>query len=115
MIRRSALLAAASLLTLSMTAQAADFQPALIFDMGGKFDKSFNQAAYDGAEKFKNETGIKYLEFEVTNESQREQALERMAKRASIVVVVGFAFAHCAGDGCRKVPGREVHHHRCGR
>nr|WP_157505565.1 BMP family ABC transporter substrate-binding protein [Geminicoccus roseus] len=93
MIRRSALLAAASLLAFSVAAQAQeDFQPALIFDMGGKFDKSFNEAAYNGAEKFKAETGIGYLEFEVTNESQRDQALERMARRADIVVVVGFAF-----------------------
>ncbi len=72
-------------------ASAKDFQPAVIFDMGGKFDKSFNEAAYNGAEKFKAETGISYLEFEVTQEAQREQAMERMAGRgANIVVVVGF-------------------------
>ena len=63
------------------TAAAQDFQPAIIFDMGGKFDKSFNEAAYNGAERFKEETGIDYLEFEVTNESQRDQALRRMARR----------------------------------
>lgn len=75
-------------------ARAADFQPALIFDMGGKFDASFNEAAYHGAEKFKQDTGISYLEFEVTNESQREQALSRMARRgANIVVMTGFSFA----------------------
>jgi basic membrane protein A len=73
-------------------AQAQDFKPAVIFDMGGKFDKSFNEAAYNGAEKFKDETGIEYLEFEITNESQRDQALRRMAQRADIVVAVGFAF-----------------------
>jgi basic membrane protein A len=73
---------------------AQDFQPAIIFDMGGKFDKSFNEAAYHGAERFKEESGIDYLEFEITNESQRDQALRRMARRgASIVVAVGFAFA----------------------
>ena len=75
-------------------ASAQDFQPAIIFDMGGKFDKSFNEAAYRGAERFKEETGIDYLEFEVTNESQRDQAIRRMARRgATIVVTVGFAFA----------------------
>jgi basic membrane protein A len=74
------------------TAQAQDFTPAVIFDMGGKFDKSFNEAAYNGAEKFKAETGIGYLEFEVTNESQRDQALRRMAQRADIVIAVGFGF-----------------------
>jgi basic membrane protein A and related proteins len=73
---------------------AQDFTPAIIFDMGGKFDKSFNEAAYNGAERFKEETGIDYLEFEVTNESQRDQALRRMARRdADVVVAVGFSFA----------------------
>jgi hypothetical protein len=48
--------------------------PAVIYDMGGKFDKSFNQAAYDGAERWKKETGKPYLEFEISNEAQREQA-----------------------------------------
>jgi basic membrane protein A and related proteins len=75
-------------------AGAQDFTPAIIFDMGGKFDKSFNEAAYTGAERFKDETGIEYLEFEVTNESQRDQALRRMARRgADVVVAVGFSFA----------------------
>ena len=75
------------------TASAADFTPAVIFDMGGKFDKSFNEAAYNGAEKFKTEIGGEYLEFEITNESQRDQALRRMAQRADLVVAVGFGFS----------------------
>ena len=76
------------------TAKAEDFQPAIIFDLGGKFDKSFNEAAYNGAERFKSEAGVDYLEFEVTNESQRDQALRRMARRgATIVVAVGFSYA----------------------
>lgn len=90
------LLAAAAIATatLSGAASAADFQPAIIFDLGGKFDKSFNEAAYNGAERFENETGIAYLEFEVTNESQRDQALRRMVQRgASIIVAVGFGYA----------------------
>jgi basic membrane protein A len=76
------------------TAMAQDITPAVIFDIGGKFDKSFNEAAYNGAERFKTETGIDYLEFEITNDSQRDQALRRMATRgADVVVAVGFAFA----------------------
>ena len=76
------------------TADAQDFQPAIIFDLGGKFDKSFNEAAFNGAERFKDESGVEYLEFEVTNESQRDQALRRMARRgATIVVAVGFSYA----------------------
>src|SRR5690606_1682873 len=73
---------------------AADFQPAVVFDWGGKFDKSFNEGVYNGVEKFKAETGIAYREFEVTNETQREQALTRMAARgADPVLSVGFAQA----------------------
>lgn len=73
------------------TATAQDFKPAVIFDMGGKFDKSFNEAAYNGAERFRAETGIDYMEFEVTQEAQREQAMRRMVRNgANIVVVVGF-------------------------
>ena len=62
--------------------------------MGGKFDKSFNQGVYDGVERFKAESGIEYREFEVTNETQREQALRRMAQRgANPILGVGFAQA----------------------
>jgi len=76
------------------TAQA--FVPAVVFDMGGKFDKSFNEAAYNGAERFKKETGIAYRAFEVTVESQREQALRTMARRGS-PLVVGIGFAQASG------------------
>ncbi len=74
------------------TALGAEIKPAVVFDMGGKFDKSFNEGVYNGVEKFKQETGIKYQEFEVTNETQREQALRKMAQRgADPVLGVGFA------------------------
>ncbi len=79
---------------LAGVAGAADFKPAIIFDLGGKFDKSFNEAAYNGAERAKARTGVEYMEFEVTNESQRDQALRRMVQRgATIVVAVGFGYA----------------------
>ncbi len=79
-------------LAASSPALAADVVPGLLFDMGGKFDKSFNEAAYNGAEAFKKKTGIEYLEFEPTNEAQREQALRRMARRgATVIVGVGFS------------------------
>ena len=81
------------LATASPPVKAADeFAPAIIFDMGGKFDKSFNEAGYNGAERFKKETNIAYRDFEVTNETQREQALRNMARRGvTIVVSIGFS------------------------
>ena len=75
-------------------ATAQEFVPAIVFDMGGKFDKSFNEAAYNGAERFKKETGVAYREFEVTSEAQRDQALRNLARRgATVIVAVGFAQA----------------------
>ena len=86
--------ATAAALAAGGPAAAAEFLPAVVFDMGGKFDKSFNEAAYNGAERFKKETGIAYREFEVTNVVQREQALRNMARRgATVVVAMGFAQA----------------------
>ncbi|WP_207484014.1 BMP family lipoprotein [Arenibaculum pallidiluteum] len=86
---------AAAAIALAMgtgAAGAQEFQPALVFDMGGKFDKSFNEAAYNGAERFKKETGVAYREFEVTNEAQREQAIRNMARRgATVIAGIGFA------------------------
>ena len=71
-----------------------EISPAVVFDMGGKFDKSFNQGVYDGVERFKEETGTEYREFEVTNETQREQAIRRMAQRgADPILGIGFAQA----------------------
>jgi basic membrane protein A len=79
---------------IAQSAVAADLKPAVVFDMGGKFDKSFNQGVYTGVERFKEETGVKYREFEVTNPSQREQAIRKMAQRkANPVLAIGFAQA----------------------
>ena len=78
----------------------ADMKPAVIYDMGGKFDKSFNESVFNGAQKFSKETGISVMEFEVTNETQREQGIRKMAQRgATVIVCVGFAQA----DACDKV------------
>ena len=73
-------------------ASAEDYQPAVVFDMGGKFDKSFNEGVFNGIERFKKETGITYREFVINNETQREQAIRRMAQRgADPVLGIGFA------------------------
>ena len=86
-------------------AQADDFTPAVVFDMGGKFDKSFNEAAFNGAEKFKADTGVQYREFEVTNPSMREQALRNMARRgAQVVVAMGFAQAAAVETVAQEFP-----------
>jgi basic membrane protein A len=87
---KTPVLAAAFALAIAGSA-AAQTPPAVMFDIGGKFDRSFNQAAYDGAERFKKETGVTYNEFEITNTAEREQAIRNLARRgASVVIAVGF-------------------------
>ena len=86
------LLGAAAALALSAGAALAD--PALIFDLGGKFDKSFNEAAFNGAKRWAQETGGSFNEIELSSEAQREQALRRFAEAGfNPVITMGFAMA----------------------
>ena len=83
----------------------ASSEPAIVYDMGGKFDKSFNEAAYNGMERWKKESGKTYLEFEISNESQREQAIRRMAERgASPIIGVGFSQASSIEKTAKEFP-----------
>ena len=79
---------------LALSAGAALAEPALIFDLGGKFDKSFNEAAYNGAKRWADETGGSFREIELQSEAQREQALRRFADSgANPVITMGFGMA----------------------
>lgn len=83
---------AIALAALTSTALSADIKPAVVYDLGGKFDKSFNESAYRGAERFAKEYKIAYRDFELQNDSQREQALRNFARRGfNPIVAVGFS------------------------
>ena len=72
-------------------AVAADIKPAIVFDLGSKYDKSFNEGVLAGAERFRKETGTVVTEFEPTNETQLEQAQRRFAQRGQDPILgVGF-------------------------
>ena len=78
--------------TLALTAGLVAAEPAIIFDLGGKFDKSFNEAAFNGAERWAKETGGTYKELEMQSEAQREQALRSLAEAgANPIIMTGFA------------------------
>ena len=73
---------------------AALAEPAIIYDLGGKHDKSFNEMAWTGAQRWAKETGKPYKEIELTNEAQREQALRQFAEAGyNPIAMTGFAFA----------------------
>ena len=83
----------AALLT-TCAAAAADVKPGVVYDLGGKFDKSFNEGVYNGAAKFAADAGIEFREFEVQNDSQRVQALRNFARRGQDpILAVGFQYA----------------------
>jgi basic membrane protein A and related proteins len=72
---------------------AAFADPAVIYDLGGKFDKSFNEAAFNGAEAWKAATGGNFSDLELQNDAQREQALRRFASQgANPIVMAGFSW-----------------------
>jgi basic membrane protein A len=79
---------------LALSAGGALAEPAIIFDLGGKFDRSFNEAAFNGAERWAEETGGEYREIELQSDAQREQAMRRLAEAgANPVVMAGFSQA----------------------
>ena len=87
-------LAASAALLASNFAVADEVRPAVVYDLGGKFDKSFNEGVYNGAVKFRDETGIDFREFEVQTDSQRVQALRNFARRGQDpILAVGFQYA----------------------
>jgi basic membrane protein A len=82
-----------------LTAGATAAEPAMVYDLGGKFDKSFNESAYNGAQRWAEETGNDYREIEMQSEAQREQALRRLAEAGSNpIVMTGFAFGNVLSE-----------------
>jgi len=105
MKRRTLLATVAALVLTAGAAHAADDKPAIVFDIGGKFDKSFNESMYNGSEKFKAESGIQYGEFEIANEAQREQAIRNFADQGySPIIAAGFAQAAAVEKVAKEYP-----------
>src|SRR5271165_5386394 len=92
--------------TLVTAAYAADaVKPAVIYDLGGKFDKSFNEGVFNGATKFSKETGVAFRDLEIQNDAQREQVLRKFAKDGfSPIIMPGFAWATALGKIADEFP-----------
>jgi basic membrane protein A len=79
--------------SLVTAAYAAEVKPAVVYDLGGKFDKSFNEGVFNGATKFKKDSGIDFRDLEIQSDAQREQVLRKFAKDGfSPIMTVGFAW-----------------------
>jgi len=66
----------------------------MVFDIGGKGDRSFNDSAFRGLQQAEAELGVTAVEFEPGQDSDREQGLRRLAERGfDLIIGVGFLFA----------------------
>jgi basic membrane protein A len=66
----------------------------LVFDVGGRGDKSFNDAAYAGLLRAERELGIEVSFLEPTGSEDREAAMRLFAARGKdLVLGVGFIFS----------------------
>ncbi|MDE2429399.1 MAG: BMP family ABC transporter substrate-binding protein [Burkholderiales bacterium] len=89
----------------SVNAFAADPKFAVIYDAGGKFDKSFNQSASEGAARFKKETNIGYMEVQVSSDTQTEQVLRNLArKKVDLIAAIGFAQGQAVQNIAKEFP-----------
>ncbi|WP_036664903.1 BMP family lipoprotein [Paludibacterium yongneupense] len=105
MTRKLQTAGAALAVALAMTgAAAAEFLPALV-SYGPKYDQSFNEMAYLGADRFKKTYATRYLEIQIAAEAQKEQALRAMVRRgANMVIALGFAFRPAVETVAREFP-----------
>jgi basic membrane protein A len=66
----------------------------LVFDVGGRGDKSFNDAAYEGISRAAKELGVTTEILEPTGAEDREAAMRLFAARGfDLVIGVGFIFS----------------------
>ncbi|MFF5361285.1 BMP family protein [Streptomyces scabiei] len=81
---------------------------AIAYDIGGKGDQSFNDAAFAGLEKAQKEFGYKTADIEPTEgetDADKQQRLESLAKQGyNPVVGVGFAYGPAMEAASKKFP-----------
>src|ERR1700683_1298966 len=77
----------------------------LVFDVGGRGDKSFNDAAYRGLVRAEEELGVSASFLEPVGSEDREAALRLFAARhLDLVIAVGFIFTSDVDAVARAYP-----------
>ena len=77
----------------------------LVFDVGGRGDKSFNDASYEGLRRAQRELGVTTELLEPASSEDREAAMRMFAARGfDLVVGVGFIFSSDIGRVARDFP-----------
>jgi basic membrane protein A len=82
----------------------------LVFDIGGRGDRAFNDLAYSGLEEAKKELGVDFIYVEPGGEGgEREAALRQMADDPEIgmIIGVGLLFSEDITALAREYPGKK--------
>lgn len=104
-MKRWRLSAAIALLLMQPASALADGEPAIVYSVGGKFDGSFNESAFRGVTRFREETGLEVREFEIDRDAQSIQALRNFAKRGQTpIVAIGFNQASAVAEAAKDFP-----------
>lgn len=76
----------------SFAAAQGTVRVGMAFDAGGKFDKSFNQSAYEGSQRAAKQLGVQTKDFEPSDPSQTVQGIRSFANEGfDLTIGVGFA------------------------
>ncbi|MGQ9735151.1 MAG: BMP family lipoprotein [Thermaceae bacterium] len=80
------------LMTAALGLSFAQVRVGIAFDAGGKFDRSFNQSAWEGAQKAVKDFKIQLFDFEPADPSQVGQGIRKFAEEGfDLIIGVGFA------------------------
>ena len=92
----------------SSSAPKSDLKVGLAYDIGGRGDQSFNDAAAAGLDKAKADLGIETKELEASNgepESAKEERLRVLATAGyNPVIAVGFAYSGSVAKVAKEMP-----------
>ena len=92
----------------SSSAAASDIKVGLAYDIGGRGDQSFNDAAAAGLDKAKTELGVQTNEAEASNGEALSAKEERLRALASAgfnpVIAVGFAYSASVAKVAKELP-----------
>ena len=87
-----ALGAVAAMLAFGITSAQQPVRIGIAFDAGGKNDRSFNQSAFEGAQRAAKAFGVEVKDFEPSDPSQVGQGIRNFAESGfDLVIGVGFA------------------------
>ncbi|MBM3308291.1 MAG: BMP family ABC transporter substrate-binding protein [Candidatus Eisenbacteria bacterium] len=87
------------------TKAGAPLRVGMVFDVGGKGDKSFNDSAYRGLLHAADAFGIEHTEFEPGQDADRETGLRKLAQADyDVIIGVGFLFSEALRKVARDYP-----------